>query len=176
MPLAGTASLALQLSLTKAFDMNIAPSAILALSKGLTIATGTGAGQADLLFADTRTIAISGTDDLDLTGGGLLTPLGDAFNAARIKGLVVVAESHLTTDVVNTNDVVVGAAASNQWVGPFGAATHTIRLQPGMMLAIFATGATAWPVTAGTGDLLRIANSGAGTSVLYQIALLASSV
>jgi hypothetical protein len=176
MPLAGTMSLALQLSLTKAFDMNIAPTALMNLSKGLTIATGTGAGQADLLFADTRTIAISGTDDLDLTGGGLLTPLGDAFNAARIKGLVVVAESHLSTDTVNTNDVVIGGAAATQWVGPFGAATHTIRLQPGMVFCIFATGATAWPVGAGASDLLRIANSGAGTSVIYQIAILGSSV
>ena len=39
-----------------------------ALTKNIAITSGTGANQADLLFHDTRTIAASANDDLDLAG------------------------------------------------------------------------------------------------------------
>jgi hypothetical protein len=169
-----TISLNVIAAVTKALDMNVSPEARLNLTKALAIAAGVGAGQADRLFIDRRTIAPSGTDDLDLNGV-LLDPLGDAFNLARVKGLIVIAESDLASDPINVNDVIVGGAPSNAWVGPFGAAAHTVRLQPGEPLVVFARGATAWPVTAGTADLLRIANSAGGSSVIYQIAIIGAS-
>lgn len=140
----------------------------LALRRGASLPNGVLAGQADLLWTDTRTIAASGTDDLDLNGS-LLDAFGQAVNFARVKGIVLAAAAG------NTNDVVIGAAASNAFVGPFGSATHTMKVQPGNPFCIFATGAAGWPVTPTTADLLRIANGGGGTSVTYDIAILGAS-
>mgnify|MGYP000488088098 CR=1 FL=1 len=60
------------------------------------------------------------------------------------------------------------------FVGPFGSATHTVALPPGGNLILTAP-ASGWTVTAGTGDLLRVANSGAGTSVTFDIIIIGTS-
>jgi hypothetical protein len=142
--------------------------AALAFSRSIALDNGTGANQADKVFDDIRTINASSNDDLDLAGV-LVDAFGATFTLARVKGLFVAA------DAGNVNNVVVGAAAANQFVGPFGAATHTIALRPGGFFAICCADATGWPVTAGTADLLRIANSGAGTAVIYSIVILGAS-
>ena len=133
-----------------------------------TLATGTGANQADLLWTDTRTIAASGTDDLDLAGV-LTDAFGDTATFARVKGLIVRAADG------NTNNVVIGAAASNQFVGFFGASTHTVAVRPGGVFTIYSPDATAYAVTASTADLLRIANSSSGTAVTYDIVIIGAS-
>lgn len=134
------------------------------VGKTIPLASGTGADQADQLWTDQRTIAASGTDDLDLAGS-LVNALGATVTFARIRAIYVEA---LAT---NTNNVVIGAAASNQFVGPFGASTHTISVKPGGVTLMANRDATGWAVTASTGDLLRIANSGGTTGVTYNIAI-----
>jgi hypothetical protein len=141
----------------------------LAYAKSLGFSTGAGASQMDRLLADQRTIIASGTDDLDLTGTALQDILGANLALARVKLIAIYAAS------TNTNNVVLGAAASNQFVGPFGAATHTIAVPPGGAFLIVAPTAAGWPVTAGTGDLFRVANGGAGTSVVYDALIGGSS-
>jgi hypothetical protein len=135
----------------------------------MTLGSGTGAGNADRLFSDHRTLAASATEDLDLAGA-----LTDAFGAtvtfARIKGLVIAASQE------NTNNVVLGAAASNAWATLLNS-TGTITLRPGAFMAV-GTGeadAIAYAVTASTADQLKVANSGAGTPVTYEIHLLGAS-
>jgi hypothetical protein len=140
----------------------------LSFVRQINMATGTAANQADKIWSDERTLTASSTEDLDLAGV-LVDPFGATLTFARIKFLIVYALP------ANTNNVVLGNAASNGWVGPFGAATHTISIRPGGLIAMVAPDATAWPVTAGTGDLLHVANSGAGTGVTYDIALIGSS-
>lgn len=152
---------------TRSIDL-MSGEAPLSLQRGLSLPNGTAAGQADLLWTDRRTIAASGTDDLDLAGS-LTDVFGQAVVFARVKAILVLADSG------NTNNVVIGAAASAQFVGPFGANTHTVAVQPGGVAFFLAPGTTAWAVTATTADLLRIANSGAGTGVTYDIALLGAS-
>jgi len=147
------------------FTTGIAP---LARTYQLLYSTGTGAGQADRIFHDQRTVAPSGTDDLDLAGV-LLDVFGATVTFARIKAITIAAAAG------NTNNVVIGAAASNQFATWAGAATHTVNVRPGGFFTIAATDATAYAVTAGTGDLLRIANSGAGTSITYDVILIGSS-
>ncbi len=127
---------------------------------------GASAGQANLVFADNRTIAASSNDDLDLSGS-LPGPLGGTLAFTVVRAIIIRAAS------TNTNNVVVGAAALNQFVGPFGAATHTIAIRPGDEYVATARNA-GWTVTAGTGDILRIANSGAGTPVNYDIIIIGS--
>src|SRR5690242_3845391 len=102
---------------------------------------GTAAGQANKLFTDTRTITASGTDDLDLNGV-LTDAFGGSLALLRVKALIVAAAAG------NTNDVVVGGAAANQWVAPFGSATDKVKVKPGGTLALFAglADATGWVV------------------------------
>ena len=137
----------------------------LSLSKTLT--SGIASGQADVAYSATRTIAASGTDDLDLAG--VLVGAFGTSTFVRVKSIFV------TADAGNTNNVVIGAAAATQFVGPFGAATHTIALAPGNGFLVTNTGATGWTVTASSADFLRIANSGAGTSVTYSILIVGAS-
>ncbi|MFI0897749.1 hypothetical protein [Streptomyces sp. NPDC020983] len=137
-------------------------------AKALTLASGTAAGQADLIFSDTRTLAASASETLDLAGS-LVDAIGATLTFARVKGLIVYAAPG------NVNDVVIGGAVSNAFVGPFADATDKIKVRPGGILALFAPAATAYPVTAGTGDLLQVANSGAGTAITYDVILIGAS-
>lgn len=135
-----------------------------------TLTDGTTAGKADRIFHDTRTLAASATEDLDLAGV-LTDPLGAVLNFARIKGLIIVAAA------ANVNNVVVGGAATNGFVSPFGAAAHTVTVRPGATLALLAGSgdATGYAVTAATGDLLKVANSGAGSTVTYDVIVIGAS-
>ena len=125
---------------------------------------GVGANQAKEMFTDIRTLAASATEDLDLAGG-LHDVFGNAILFTKIKALIVVA------DAGNVNDVLVGGAAANQFATPWGAATHSNKVKPGGMLCFVAPDANGYAVTAGTGDLLKVANSAGGTAVSYTIIL-----
>jgi len=144
------------------------PVAGVSISHALQLEAGTAAlGKADLLYTATRTLAASATENLDLTGV-LVGPVGTAFNAAEVVAIVVEAAA------ANTNTVVIGGAASNAFLGPFALATDTLKVKPGQWL--FLTDTTGWPVTAGTGDLLKVTNGAAGTAVTYTITVIARSV
>jgi hypothetical protein len=138
-------------------------------TRDLILADGTGAGQADRLFSDTRTIAASSNDDLDLAGV-LVDALGATITFARVKGLYVAAAT------ANTNNVLIGAG-TNPFINLLNA-TGVITLRPGAWITfgVGATDATGAAVTAATGDILRIANSGAGTTVNYDIIIIGASV
>jgi len=154
-------------TVTESLDLTTR-NAALSFGRTLSLVNGTGAGQVDKLYQDTNTLGPSATLDIDLVGA-LTNVFGTAFNFARVKGLFVAAASG------NTNNVVVGGAAATQWVGPFGAAAHTIAVRPGAWMGICCSDATAWPAVGAASDLLRIANSAAGTDVTYSIVLLGSS-
>lgn len=137
---------------------------------GVALANGVLAAQADTSFWDHRTLAASTSETLDLAGS-LLDTFGVVITFARIKLLLVSA------DPANTNNVVVGGAASNAIAGLFGATTHTAIVRPGTTLVWLAgsADATGYPVTPGTGDLLQIANSSSGTSVGYSVVVIGTS-
>ncbi|NUS82969.1 MAG: hypothetical protein HOY75_09485 [Streptomyces sp.] len=154
--------------LTSALDLGTGKASQI-LARKMVLGSGTGAGKADRIWSDRRTLAASATEDLDLAGV-LLDAYGTAITFARIKGLVIAAASG------NTNNVVVGAAASNPWATLLGA-THTLTVRPGAFFAV-GTGiadATGYAVTAGTGDLLKVANSAGGTPVTYDIHIIGVS-
>ena len=166
-----TISASLVADLTKPLDLGVTATAPINRLYTAALASGTAVGQADLVFMDTRTIAPSGTDDLDLAGV-LSDPLCTLITMIRVKALLVSA-SPLNNIA---NNVVVGAAAANPWVGLL-TATSTVTLKPGATLLAFAGAADAvtYPVTAGTGDLLRIANSAGTNPVTYDIIVIGSS-
>lgn len=128
-----------------------------------TLLDGTGAGQADRLFSDNR--SASGNDDLDLAGV-LVDAMGTTLTFARIKGIAIRANP------ANTGQIIIGAG-TNPWA-TFLNAAGTATLRPGGFVVAYAgADATGWAVTAGTGDILRIAPS-TGTQN-YDIAILGCS-
>lgn len=156
-------------TLTNARDL-VTTSSPLEYRNRVSLATGTAAGQADLIFSDTRTIAASSNDDLDLAGS-LTDANGNSLTFARVKGLVVKAAA------ANTNNVLVGGDATNTFLTWVVAEGDAIILRPGAELSLFAgsADATGYAVTASTGDLLRITNSAGGSSVTYDIVIIGSS-
>lgn len=162
--IAAVASLSAQLDLTLA----AAPLTVTYLA---TLASGTGAGQADKMFSDTRTLTASSSEDLDLAGS-LVDALGATVTFVKIKGLIVAAAAG------NTNNVVVGGVAAGLASGPIlPQTTGQVTLRPGAAFAVIcgAADATGYPVTATTADLLHIANGSSGTSVTYDIIIIGTS-
>jgi hypothetical protein len=153
--------------LSAARDMGSA-SAPLAKRAKIVLANGVLANQADVIWADTRTVAPSATDALDLAGGGLVDALGVAFAPLKVKMILVVASG------VNANPVQLVRPASNG-VPFLMAAGDGISLLPGAAFCWVSPSAAGVPITAGTGDLLNIINGGAGTSVDYDIMIIGTS-
>lgn len=145
----------------------VTPTSNLRYKHSKNLATGTGSSQADKIFHDTRTLAASANEDLDLAAG-INDPFGVALTFAKVKMIVIAAAPG------NTNNVVIKPAASNGFTGPFGAAAHTQTLPPGGIYVATAP-VSGWTVTASTGDLLNIANSGAGSSVTYDVIIVGTS-
>lgn len=137
------------------------------LQPSIALSTGTGSYQADLLFSDTRTLAASATENLDLAGG-----LTDAFGSTLT--FVTVKAIRICAAAANTNNVVVGGAASNTLLGVFSDATDKVVVKPGGCF-VWAAPKTGAAVTASTGDILLVANSSSGTGVTYDIIVIGTS-
>lgn len=165
MPLNTRALIDLSSELTTALDL-ASGSVPLRLQRQYNWPSGTAADQADRIFHDQRTIAASGTDDLDLAGS-LTDPFGAALTFADVRLIFIAAA------LANTNNVIVGGDANALLFG--GAAAHTVTVRPGGMFLLAARDATAYAVTAGTGDILQVANSGAGTSATYDVVVIGAS-
>lgn len=133
----------------------------------MVLSSGTGANQADRIFHDQRTLAASGTEDLDLAGV-LTDSFGATITFARIKAVLITAASG-NTNVVNLTRTAVNG------VPLFTAAGDGISILPGGGFAWWSPGATGVVVTAGTGDLLTVTNGGAGTSVTYDVVIIGAS-
>lgn len=142
------------------------------LRKVIDLTDGTTANKADLLFADQRTVASASNDDLDLAGV-LADAFGTTITAAELVAILLINEPRSGT--ANTTDLTIGGG-SNPVSGFLGGTTPTIGpIKPGGVFLLGAGDAAGiGSVAAGTGDILRIANS-SGASATYQIAILARS-
>lgn len=169
MAVTGSITLAASARQTATPDLGDA-AANLAVKLAVSLANGTGAAQFDKVWGDERTLAASATEDLDLAGTALLDTYGTAVAFTKVTLLAVIA------DPGNTNNVVVGAAAANAWTGMLNS-TGTITLRPGgfAFIGVGAADLSGHTVTAGTGDLLKVANSGGTTGVTYKILVFGKS-
>lgn len=137
------------------------------IQKSLEFLAGTAAvGQANILYAATRTLAASANEDRDLAGA-LQDALGSTIATAEIVAIYVAAAQG------NSNNVQVTRPASNG-VPAFLAAGDGVAIAPGDFFLL--TNRNGIAVTAATGDLLNIANSGAGSSVSYDIVVIGRTV
>jgi hypothetical protein len=153
--------------LTKALDL-VTLNAPLAKKDTTDMATGTASGLADKIFSDTRTLAASDTENLDLAGV-LTDAFGDLLTFVKVKVIKVFAA------VANTNNVIltIGNGGENQFIGPVDVEVN-ISIPPGGQLLLTAP-AAGWTVTAGTGDIIVVTNGGAGTSVQYDVVIIGTS-
>lgn len=161
-------SIAIQNTINNPQTLQSPVSAQLSIAQSFGWTTGVALGQADRVYATQLTIAASGSQNIDLNGA-LFDAVGSAFNLLRVKALYVAASA------TNTNNVVVGGAGANTFINWVGAAAHTVIVRPGGALVLVAPDATAYGVTAGTGDILQIANSGAGSSVTANVVIVGAS-
>lgn len=166
-----TSKLALSVSadLTKTLDLADGRVPLAKIYQAV-LSSGTGVGQADLVFHDQRTLSASATENLDLSG-----VLADAFGTtlafAKVKAIIFVAAS------TNTNNVLIGGDVTNTFFPMFGAEADSLILRPGATFALFcgAGDSAGYAVTAATADLLKVANSAGGTSVVYDVIIIGTS-
>lgn len=150
---------------TSALDLGTA-SVPFSISVEHALTDGTTSGKADRVFADTRTLTASATENLDLAGT-LLDFFGATLTFVTIKAIIIKAAA------ANTNDVQISRPASNG-LPVFLAAGDAIPVKPGGIFAWTAPG-TGVTVTPATGDLLTATNGGAGTSVTYDVIIIGTS-
>lgn len=121
-----------------------------------TFSHGSGADQANNVFADDFSITGASTQTYDLAGG-LTNSLGQALTFTAIKALII----------VNT-----GAAALTYggggapFLGWLGDATDEITIPAGGLLVLTDPTAAGQPVTAATGDLITIGGTDAAGTII----------
>jgi hypothetical protein len=157
--LAGRIQLSQSIAYQNALD-NQTVNADLARIVAVELANGTGSGQANAMFSDTRSLSSGGSDNLDLAGG-LTDAFGSVLTFTAIKAIII------ESDAANTVDFTIGNG-TNPFLGPFGAAAHTVTVRPGGLL-VFVAPQTGWTVTGGTADILKILAGAANSSYRIHI-------
>ena len=155
----------LQFKLNNEFINPLVPSAkdSFVFGKVFSLINGVGAGKAETIWHDERQLAASANEELDMSGV-LTGSFGVVKAFTKIKMIMVYASPD------NTNNVLVGGAASNGLV--FGSlAADKLIIKPGSMFTLLDNSSAGIPVVAGTGDLLKIENSSSGSVVDYTIAI-----
>jgi hypothetical protein len=152
-------------SLTSALDLTTVE-APMSIGRQINFADGAGAGQANLIWTDTRTVGPSATDSIDLAGS-LTSALGGPITFARIKGLIV------ATPLVNVTNVSISRGATNG-VPLFSAVSTSIAVKPGGVFLWMDPSAAGVVVTPATGDLIDMVNSGASPAT-YDIAIIGAA-
>lgn len=154
----GNVSLTAGLTQVEGLDVGVNKNAAISKLMSQTFASGTAVNQLDRLFVDERSVAATAVDQLDFNGGGLTDVLGAAWAPARLKFLIITNLGPNDIQVVRpTNGIPIFLAAGDGEQIPVGGTLYK-----------------SWPsaagvlVTGGTGDLLNIVNTGAGT-IGYQI-------
>ena len=153
-------------SISASGDLSQLVATLTAAVAELSFAQGTGAAEVDKVFADTRTLAPSTTEDLDLAGS-MVGIDGLTFAPAKIKGILISAAAG------NTNNVLFGGDA-NGLAGLFGNVNDLNVIRPGGAL-LWVDPSGGLTVTNSTGDILQVANSGSGSSVTYNIVIIGAS-
>lgn len=168
--MAVTASLRLAASvaLTGTEVLNKKPSWADSFDEVLSFADGTSANQCDLAYLAERTVASASNDDIDVRGV-LADALGSTINAAELVAIAIVNKQK--NGSANTTNLTIGAGSNTV---P-GFANALAALKPGgMFMMVSPDAAGLATVTAGTGDIIRVANS-SGATAKYMVALLARS-
>ncbi len=135
----------------------------------VTLTNGTGgAGTANLLYALQTTIAGGGNTTITLDSG-----ITDFFGTSIVMVRVKVIFIALTTATTATS-VLVGNG-TNPFINWVGSGAHTVRIRNGGFLCLACQDATAYAVTASTGDVLKILNEDGVNTATLQIAIIGAT-
>lgn len=132
----------------------------------ISFTNGTGSGQINQVWTDSRTVGASSSEDLDLSGA-LVSALNTLLSFTKIKMIEIKASSS------NTNNLLLGGSA-NGLAGLFvltgDAAIEDVQIviPPGGIFCLAAP-VNGYAVTNSTGDILKMSNSGSGSGVDYTI-------
>lgn len=164
----GDIQLLINLTQTGAAELGT-PKLPVSVGELLSLTAGTDAtNKADVFWQDSgRSIAASSNENIDFAGA-LTDAFGSTVTAAEIVLIFIRARS------TNVNNLQVTRPASNGFAGPFLAAGDGVSIKPGEWSVLVSQ--SGWAVTAATGDLLNIANSGAGSAVVYDIVIAGRTV
>ena len=134
----------------------------------LAFADGTGNGNADILWADSRTLIADATEDIDLNG--VLSDLyGDQVDMLNVKAILII-----NTDTDSTISVMAAAAAGFAGAGfPFNAASEKQNILPGCFYAVGGNG-DGWNCVAATSDKITITEESSAAGA-YDIVVLGAS-
>ena len=135
------------------------------------LADGTGDDQADLIWHDERTLAAAASENLDLTALATVIFGGTVpINFAKVKAILIV-----NTSTTAGHELLVGGAGAGQaFATPFNNnVSAKVGVGPDSPL-LLVNKQSGWAVTAGTGDILRVQNSGASAAT-YRIVIVGTS-
>lgn len=132
----------------------------------LQMTNGVAANQANVIWSDRRVLNASTTEDLDFAGGGLVDAFGVAIAPAKIRAVLIYSLS------TNAQSLTLFGDANS--IPILNTAATTTTLQPGGMFMVVAPALAGFAVTAGTGDIIQVAN-GAGVAVTYDIIVLGTT-
>lgn len=167
-----TVDLAVLFDAAKALDLSI-PKDAASKPYSTTTIFGTGAGKADMVWHDRNALVGGASVELDLAGA-LTNAFGTTVTFANVK-TIVVANTSDKQSPATTAAITVGGAAANAFLGPFGAAAHTVTIPSGGFFAVSCDNAAGWAVTAGTADLVKILNEDGANSAQYDVFFIGES-
>ena len=124
---------------------------------------GTSSNQAKTYFIDSRALAATTTESLDLAGS-LADPFGTTITFTVIKEIVIAIVSPDGSKKLRVGPQNV----ANAWQGPFGGTGATVYIEFFHHWKMPSEPYTGYTVTAGTGDLLVI-NNPTASSITYGI-------
>lgn len=165
MTFSGTMNAVLNLDLVNAGDISTAKDQ-LRKTLAIAFADGTGLNQANNIYHAQRLLTTGASEDLDLAGGSLLNPFGNALTFTKIKAIVIFA--------LTTNTTILTLSRPTNGLPFFGAVGDALDLKPGGLFHFVDPSAAGVTVTAGTGDLIRVANA-SGASASYQIIIVGTT-
>lgn len=156
----GRINLGIDATLTRALDLTTARDALRYVVDEQML-DGTGDGQAQLMWHDTRTVVASANDDIDLAGV-LTDAFGQTITFAKVRALLIRNKSTVAT-------LTVGPAAASGVTGFLG--TGEV-LPVGAWKLLCCNKSASWTITAGSADKIRITNNSGAVSATYDIVVI----
>jgi hypothetical protein len=155
MSIDGTVTVSFVANDRRTIGINSAANLPVNFAPSIAYTNGAGANQVNQLYQAVLAL-VSGTLNVDLNGV-LFDSYGTSLALVRVKAIAVQNNSL-------TNNMTFGAG-TNPFINLLNA-TGTITLQPGAFWCAATADATAWAVTASTGDIFKAAGTGTDTFTL----------
>lgn len=126
---------------------------------------GNAKDKAEVMFYDERTVAASATSTLDLAAG-LTDAFGNTLTFTKLKFIMI--ENRSTT----VGDILRFQRAAANGVVLFSALSDAITIPPGGFVAWSGPSLAAVTVTAATGDILEVVETGGANTVTFRVTII----